>query len=106
MDRAAPKDRQPARKCALPDWEQRQSCGRQGTLHPGVDCLVGIHWGPVHESIHGDPGTRCWYPYPLPLWMEGEQWTMFFQDPSGNHLEFKAMTNPRNLFIKYNVAEG
>lgn len=33
----------------------------------------------------------------------GEQWTMFFKDPSGNNLEFKAMTNPDNLFSKYNV---
>lgn len=24
----------------------------------------------------------------------GEQWTMFFRDPSGNALEFKAMTKP------------
>lgn len=31
----------------------------------------------------------------------GEQWTMFFKDPSGNNLEFKAMTNPSNLFTKY-----
>lgn len=35
----------------------------------------------------------------------GEQWTMFFKDPSGNNLEFKAMTNPNNLFTKYNVIE-
>jgi uncharacterized protein len=33
----------------------------------------------------------------------GEQWTMFFKDPSGNALEFKAMTNPENLFKKYFV---
>jgi len=33
----------------------------------------------------------------------GEQWTMFFKDPSGNNLEFKAMTNPNNLFAKYYV---
>ena len=33
----------------------------------------------------------------------GEQWTMFFKDPSGNNLEFKAMTNPDNLFAKYFV---
>lgn len=33
----------------------------------------------------------------------GEQWTMFFKDPSGNNLEFKAMTTPENLFTKYNV---
>jgi extradiol dioxygenase family protein len=35
----------------------------------------------------------------------GEQWTMFFKDPSGNNLEFKAMTNPDNLFAKYFVKE-
>jgi extradiol dioxygenase family protein len=35
----------------------------------------------------------------------GEQWTMFFKDPSGNNLEFKAMTTPNNLFAKYNVTE-
>ena len=28
---------------------------------------------------------------------------MFFKDPSGNALEFKAMTNPENLFAKYYV---
>jgi extradiol dioxygenase family protein len=33
----------------------------------------------------------------------GEQWTMFFKDPSGNNLEFKALTTPENLFAKYNV---
>jgi uncharacterized protein len=33
----------------------------------------------------------------------GEQWTMFVKDPSGNCLEFKAMTNPKNLFAKYVV---
>jgi extradiol dioxygenase family protein len=31
----------------------------------------------------------------------GEQWTMFFKDPSNNNLEFKAMTTPSNLFAKY-----
>ena len=35
----------------------------------------------------------------------GEQWTMFFKDPSGNNCEFKAMTNPINLFAKYVVKE-
>lgn len=32
---------------------------------------------------------------------KGEQWTMFFKDPSGNNLEFKAMTTSENLFAKY-----
>lgn len=35
----------------------------------------------------------------------GEQWTCFFKDPSGNSLEFKAMSNPKNLFAKYVVKE-
>jgi extradiol dioxygenase family protein len=30
--------------------------------------------------------------------MPGEQWTMFFKDPSGNNLEFNAMTKMENLF--------
>jgi hypothetical protein len=30
----------------------------------------------------------------------GEQATMFFLDPSGNALEFKAMARPENLFAK------
>ena len=37
--------------------------------------------------------------------MPGEQWTMFFKDPSGNNLEFKAMTKIENLFAKYNVVD-
>ena len=36
---------------------------------------------------------------------KGEQWTMFFKDPSGNNIEFKAMTTPNNLFAKYDVKE-
>ena len=28
----------------------------------------------------------------------GEQWTMFFLDPSGNALEFKAFADPAQLF--------
>ena len=34
----------------------------------------------------------------------GEQWTMFFKDPSNNNLEFKALTHPENLFARYYVA--
>lgn len=33
----------------------------------------------------------------------GEQWTMFCFDPAGNALEFKAMTEPANLFARYTV---
>jgi uncharacterized protein len=34
----------------------------------------------------------------------GEQWTMFFRDPSNNCIEIKAMTTPANLFAKYHVS--
>ena len=34
----------------------------------------------------------------------GEQLCMFFRDPSGNALEFKAMTTPDNLFAQYTVS--
>ena len=34
----------------------------------------------------------------------GEQWCMFLRDPSGNAIEFKAMTEPDNLFAQYTVA--
>eukprot|EP01038_Epipyxis_sp_PR26KG_P004252 gene4252-6031_t len=40
------------------------------------------------------------------LGQPGEQWTMFFKDPSGNNLEFKALTNPNYLFAKYNVVDN
>ncbi|KJE89942.1 glyoxalase/bleomycin resistance protein/dioxygenase [Capsaspora owczarzaki ATCC 30864] len=33
--------------------------------------------------------------------LKGEQWTMFFKDVSGNNLEFKALTNPDDLFTKF-----
>lgn len=36
----------------------------------------------------------------------GEQWTMFFLDPSNNALEFKSMKNPDNLFARYFVDES
>ena len=32
--------------------------------------------------------------------LPGEQATMFFRDPSGNALEFKAMRHPENLFAR------
>lgn len=30
----------------------------------------------------------------------GEQWTMFFLDPSGNALEFKAFADPDSVFTR------
>jgi uncharacterized protein len=36
----------------------------------------------------------------------GEQWTMFFKDPSNNNLEFKFVTTKGNLFARYDVKES
>jgi extradiol dioxygenase family protein len=36
----------------------------------------------------------------------GEQATMFFRDPSGNNLEFKAFAHPDQLFAKEGDAAG
>ena len=36
----------------------------------------------------------------------GEQWTMFFKDPSNNNLEFKSLKNPQYLFARYNVIDN
>lgn len=36
----------------------------------------------------------------------GEQWTMFFKDPSNNNLEFKVMVNRDNLFARYDINDA
>ncbi len=60
-----------------------------------------------HGVGHTTPVARvatCHLPHP-PCPALPPQWTMFFKDPSGNSLEFKAMTNPDNLFAKYYVSD-
>lgn len=73
--------------------EQVRAHAFSGLHEEGVQALHPLrrHWGlscGVGVGMTGAPG---------------EQWTMFFKDPSGNALEFKAMTNPLNLFKKYFV---
>jgi extradiol dioxygenase family protein len=51
-------------------------------MHAGIPCSL--------RAYQGQPG---------------EQLTMFFTDPSGNALEFKAMSRPENLFARYTVTE-
>jgi extradiol dioxygenase family protein len=36
----------------------------------------------------------------------GEQWTMFFKDPSSNNIECKAMVHPENLFRPMYISNG
>lgn len=35
----------------------------------------------------------------------GLQYTMFFKDPAGNNLEFKALRHPEQLFSKFTAEE-
>lgn len=49
--------------------------------------------------LRADAVLTLWRSFPIHA-----QWTMFLFDPSGNALEFKAMTNPANLFAKYYVS--
>ena len=57
--------------------EQFQAFARRLT-DAGVDFVIA-----PHVRFPGEPG---------------EQWTMFFLDPSGNALEFKAFADPAQLF--------
>lgn len=57
--------------------DQFQALGRRLTA-AGIDFVI-----PPHVRFAGEPG---------------EQWTMFFLDPSGNALEFKAFADPSQLF--------
>lgn len=61
------------------------------SLSPAADCAPGLNV---------DMPAAC---PPVLTGQPGEQWTMFFHDPSGNALEFKAMSNQDNLFAKYRV---
>jgi extradiol dioxygenase family protein len=62
----------------LPMGEWKQLAARLSAA--GVDFVI-----PPTVRFEGQPG---------------EQATMFFLDPAGNALEFKAMANPSNLFAK------
>ena len=62
----------------LPMEEWKQLAGRLSAAN--VDFVI-----PPTVRFEGQPG---------------EQATMFFRDPAGNALEFKAMANPANLFAK------
>mmetsp|Transcript_23724 Transcript_23724/g.71161 ORF Transcript_23724/g.71161 Transcript_23724/m.71161 type:complete len:188 (+) Transcript_23724:227-790(+) len=74
--------------------------------HYGLQCPTKEQWDEIVARVEA-AGIE-WVIEPT-LRFEGapgEQWTCFFKDPSGNNLEFKHMSNPQNLFTKYNVAEG
>eukprot|EP00760_Papus_ankaliazontas_P025288 PhM_4_TR2613/c0_g1_i1/m.16702 len=75
--------------------------------HFGV-CLSVVEWTKLRDRITR-PDAPCKVAFVVKPHLRfvgtpGEQHTMFFKDPSGNSLEFKAMTNKDNLFAKYDVA--
>jgi extradiol dioxygenase family protein len=69
-------------------------------------CVVSLNqvlFSPFITHTHTHKHTHTHYRF---QGQPGEQYTMFFKDPFNNNLEFKAMTNPDNLFAKYLVTEG
>eukprot|EP00906_Rhabdomonas_costata_P007180 RCo010333 len=65
-------------------------------------CLSVQEWSALVERVRGKV-TFIIEPHLRFEGKPGAQWTMFFKDPSGNNLEFKAMVNPANLFARYYV---
>jgi len=58
------------------------------------------HWKALAERLQGAGADFVIAPAVRFEGEPGEQATMFFLDPAGNALEFKAMANPANLFAK------
>jgi hypothetical protein len=58
------------------------------------------HWKALAERLQGAGVDFVIAPAVRFEGEPGEQATMFFLDPAGNALEFKAMANPANLFAK------
>jgi hypothetical protein len=52
------------------------------------------------ERLRGAGITFAIEPYVRFAGETGEQWTMFFYDPAGNPLEFKAFADPSQLFAR------
>jgi len=52
------------------------------------------------DRLRGAGTTFVIEPYVRFAGQAGEQWTMFFYDPAGNPLEFKAFADPAQLFAQ------
>ncbi len=67
--------------------------------HCGV-VLQWKEWEDLAEKLRRADIKFVIEPYVRFKGLPGEQATLFFLDPSGNALEFKAFRNPENLFAK------
>ena len=67
--------------------------------HFGV-CLLEDEFDKLQKVLEKAKIEFIVKPHTRFLGQKGEQKTMFFKDPSGNNLEFKAMKNPDYLFEK------
>jgi uncharacterized protein len=105
-----------------PEWVDFDFFGHQLVAHLDAGHRARPHYNPVDghdvpvphfgvvldwEAWHrlaqrlGDAGTRFGIAPGIRFAGQvGEQATMFFQDPSGNALEFKAFRDPSRLFAK------
>merc|ERR1712194_166389 len=63
-------------------------------------CLTDSEFDSLAERLKEAAVKFVIEPHSRFVGQKGEQKTMFFKDPSGNNLEFKAMKNPDYLFEK------
>ncbi len=66
---------------------------------PHFGVLVSIdEFHGLAERVRGAGVTFAIEPYQRFAGLPGEQWTMFFRDPAGNALEFKAFADDAHVF--------
>ena len=66
---------------------------------PHFGVLVSIdEFHKLAERVRGAGVTFAIEPYQRFAGLPGEQWTMFFRDPAGNALEFKAFADDAHVF--------
>ncbi|XP_065178385.1 uncharacterized protein LOC135809055 [Sycon ciliatum] len=99
-----------------------QIVAHHSKVHPYVDHLNPVdgdevpvpHFGVVLEWKQFEKFSERLVSYDVKFIIEphirfpgltGEQYTMFFKDPAGNNLEFKALRHPEQLFQKFTTKE-
>lgn len=75
---------------------RRAGGGDRSRLRRGGACGAGPRASHLAAAAAGHTVLKSLPPRPLAF-------RRFFRDPSGNALEFKAMTTPSNLFARYVV---
>lgn len=85
-------------RCDVPDAGSSDVDGHDVPVpHFGVVLTAG-DWHDLADRLKAEGTDFIVPPHQRFAGEAGEQWTMFFRDPSGNALEFKALSDPDSLF--------